>query len=240
MPDTFGIKGFIPVSLLDWPGKVTSILFLAGCGFRCPACHNHQLVLDPDSLPDYPVARILGHLNRKKGWIDGVTITGGEPTLRRELPFLLAKIKALGFQTKLDTNGTNPRMLKEIIGAGFVDAVSMDVKAPLTEEEYSRMAGVSVRLDAIRESIDILRSSPVDETFRTTVVPGYVEESELERIVEYLGDVKRYRVQAFRNTDTLSPKFAEISPFPLDRFERMRTRFQRPRTATDETLAHAV
>ena len=154
MTDTFRIKGFIPSSFIDWPGKICSIIFLAGCGFRCPACHNSRLVLGHDSIPDYPFSEILNHLQSRKKWIDGVTVTGGEPTIRRDLPDLLMKLRDCGTSIKLDTNGSNPSMLKYLLHAGLVDAVSMDVKAPLTSAHYSKAAGVPVGIRVIdRKSV---------------------------------------------------------------------------------------
>ena len=137
MNDTFHIKGFIPTSFLDWPGTICSVIFLGGCGFRCPACHNRNLVLEPRSLPDYPVEEILRSLDARGNWIDGITVTGGEPTIHKSLPNLLRIFRHRKLKIKLDTNGSNPEMLEALIDLRLVDAVSMDIKAPLTSEEYS-------------------------------------------------------------------------------------------------------
>ena len=149
MDDTFRIKGFIPTSFLDWPGNLCSVIFLGGCGFRCPACHNPKLVLEPGSLPDYPLREILRNLDARGNWIDGITVTGGEPTIHESLPNLLKFFRQRKLKIKLDTNGSNPSMLEALINRGLIDAVSMDIKAPLTSEEYSRAAGVRVNLAAI-------------------------------------------------------------------------------------------
>ncbi len=228
MSDRFGIKGFITTSLLDWPGKICSVMFLSGCGFRCPACHNSSLVVNPSSVPDYPLDRVLLSLSDRSKWIDGVTVTGGEPTTRRDLPELLRLLRSCGVKIKLDTNGSNPGMLKELIHSHLIDAVSMDVKAPLTPQAYSRVAGVPVDVRIIRRSIKILKSSGLEIIFRTTAIPGLVEEPELEAIREALGDIPRFIVQSFRSSDTLSPAFGRIAEFSRLRFDDIRARFEVP------------
>jgi len=226
----FNIKGFIRTSLVDWPGKISSVLFLGGCGFRCPACHNHRLVLDPASIPNYPIQDVSAHLEKRRNWIDGVTVSGGEPTMRKDLPDLLQRLDSCGVRIKLDTNGSNPAMVRQLVAMRLLTAVYMDVKAPLTNEHYSRVAGVAVDVRVIRRSIAILKESGLDVVFRTTVVPGLVEEPELESIVSSLGDIARYIVQPFRNLDTLDPSLAHLKEIPPDRLERMRARFEIPFT----------
>lgn len=228
MGETFRIKGFIPTSFLDWPGNLCSVVFLGGCGFRCPACHNPKLVLEPRSVPDFPLVEILRHLDARGNWIDGVTITGGEPTIHESLPNLLKIFRQRELKIKLDTNGSSPSMLEALISQGLIDAVSMDIKAPLTPEEYSRAAGVPVDLALIKRSLDILRHSKLEVIFRTTAIPGLVEEPQLERIGRALGNVKRYIVQAFRNVDTLRPDFACREEFGQARVDRMRECFEVP------------
>lgn len=224
----YSIKGFVPTSFVDWPGKISSVIFLAGCGFRCPACHNHKLVTDPDSLDDYPLDEIFRQLKRRNHWIDGVTVTGGEPTVRANLPQLLRLLRECGARVKLDTNGANPGMLARLIESGLVDAVYMDVKAPLDARHYSRVAGVPVDPAVIRRSIRILNGSGVEVAFRTTVVPGLVEEPELKLIVKALGPVHRFIVQPFRSAETLDPHLRGATEFSLDRIEAMKTTFEIP------------
>ncbi len=226
MKDGFHIKGFIPVSFIDWPGRVSAVVFVGGCGFRCPACHNHQLVTSPGSVEDYPLKGILESLRSRRLWLDGVTVTGGEPTGRKNLPELLGRIRSLGLAVKLDTNGSNPDMLEHLITAGLIDAISMDVKAPLTRTEYSLTAGVPVDVGTIRRSIDLLRGSGLEVVFRTTVIPGLVEEPELAKIRRVIGRDALYRIQPFRNVSTLNPSFQMKDEFPLERFETMRLMFE--------------
>jgi pyruvate formate lyase activating enzyme len=232
MKDGFNIKGFIPVTFVDWPGKVSAVVFLGGCGFRCPACHNHVLVTNPGSMQDYPLDAMLASLKSRRQWIDGVTVTGGEPTDRKNLPELLKRFKKLGLTIKLDTNGSRPKSLERLIKDGLVDAVSMDVKAPLTPSEYSLTAGVPVDVSVIQRSIDLLRSSGLDITFRTTIIPDLVEEPELAKIRRTIGRDAQYILQPFRNMSTLDPAFQTKEEFPLERFETMRLMFEN----TPETI----
>lgn len=239
MAERFHIKGFIPVSMLDWPGRISCVVFLGGCGFRCPACHNPKLVLEPESVPDLSLDWILEYLQGRIGWIDGVTVTGGEPTLKTNLPDLLHLFREYGFKIKLDTNGSNPGMIERLLAGGLVDAISMDVKAPLTRHEYSAVAGVPVDPQTIAQSIGILTSSGIEVTFRTTVIPDLVEEPELARIRDHLGHVSCYLIQPFRNIETLAPSFALLEPFSAHRLEEMRSMFEIPRHGKLESLWHA-
>jgi pyruvate formate lyase activating enzyme len=177
-------------------------------------------------MPDYPLIEILNRLTSKGNWIDGVTITGGEPTMREELPRLLRLVRATGAAIKLDTNGSRPEVLERLIGRGLVDAVFMDIKAPLNEEAYAKVAGLRVNVRTIRRSIEILKRSHVEAVFRTTAIPGVVEEPELAGITTALGEVQRFIVQPFRNQETLDPQFGSIPEFDRSRFDEMRDRFE--------------
>lgn len=220
------IKGFIPLSMLDWPGQICSIIFLGGCNFRCPACHNHKLVVNPDSLPDFSMNEILSYLEGRKGWIDGVTITGGEPTVNPSLEMLLEQIvNPLGLRTKIDTNGSNPAVIKRLIDRNLISAVSMDIKAPLEFESYSRVCGVHVNTENIRNSIDIIKASGIDFFFRTTVVPGLVAERELALIKRTIGYDTPYMIQPFRNLDTLDPCLRGFPEYEMERFESMKAQY---------------
>jgi pyruvate formate lyase activating enzyme len=149
------IKGFIDLSMVDWDDKVSAVIFLPRCNFRCPFCYNVALVVTPDELPTIPFEKIESYLERHKEGIEGVVITGGEPTVHKDLPYLCKRLKNMGFMVKLDTNGTGPSMIKELIGDSLVDYIAMDVKAPLTREEYSRATGVDAKgfIEAVKESI---------------------------------------------------------------------------------------
>jgi len=239
MENQFGIKGFIPTSFLDWPGKVCSVVFLAGCGFRCLICHNARLVRDHDSLPDYPVDDILGYLRKKKNWIDGVTVSGGEPTGRKNLPELLGIFKQMRVRIKLDTNGSNPSMLKELVSKRLIDAVYMDVKAPLNRGAYSTVAGVPIDIRIIKRSIEILKTSDLEIVFRTTAIPGLIEEPQIREIKQFIGADRRFLLQFFRNENTLDPEFSRIEEFPQGRIDSMRAELD-DHPAPARPLANAI
>ncbi|MDQ1240284.1 MAG: pyruvate formate lyase activating enzyme [Thermodesulfobacteriota bacterium] len=218
----FDIKGFVPTSLVDWPDRICSVIFLGGCSFRCPFCHNSRLVLQPESFPSIPMSSILEYLDCRRSWIDGVTVTGGEPTWTKNLPDLLSVFQHHGVSVKLDTNGSNPLLLERIIREGLVQAVYMDVKAPLQGDLYSKVVGVRVNPLIIRRSIQVLRKADLEVVFRTTVVPGLIAEPELEAIKKDLGEVQEFIVQRFRSENTLDSGFLQISEYSEDRFQAMK------------------
>lgn len=163
------ICGFNKTTLLDYPGKVASTIFLGGCNFRCPFCQNSVLVLHPEEQPDYAREDILAFLKKRKGILDGVCISGGEPTLAADLEEFLRQIKDLGYLIKLDTNGTRPDVVKHLAESKLIDKVAVDIKAG--PDHYSRLAGVSApAMDKVRETVDFLLHGQLDYEFRTTVV----------------------------------------------------------------------
>jgi pyruvate formate lyase activating enzyme len=200
------IKGFVQNSLLDWPGKISSIIFLPGCNFRCPFCHAAHLVVRPNELESIPFESIERFLKERRGWIDGVIISGGEPTISADLPELVDALRNLGFPVKLDTNGSNPEVLQNLVKTGAIRAVSMDVKAPL-DERYARLAGVPVDLGAIRRSIDFLLSGAVsDYEFRTTVAQGLLDDDDILRTLQ---GAKAYVLQNFQPVDCIDRKMID-------------------------------
>lgn len=216
------IKGFIETSLLDWPGRIAAVVFLPGCNFRCPFCHNHGLVLRPDSVADVPVEAALESLRENTGWVDGVVVTGGEPTLSTGLEGLLRLFRAEGIGIKLDTNGSNPGVLARLIGGGFVDAVAMDIKAPLTRETYSLASGVEVDVTRIAASIASLNASGLEVTYRATVVPGLHDEDTVRAMASAVGGM-RLVLQDFRPDDALAPEYRLIRPFGPDALARLQS-----------------
>jgi pyruvate formate lyase activating enzyme len=190
------IKGFVETSLCDWDGLISSVVFLPGCNFRCPFCQNAELVLDPDSLPSVVFDHIREYLKAQSSWIDGVVLTGGEPTIWETLGELAGTIKEMGFAVKLDTNGTSPEVIEYLVGRGLVDFVAMDIKAPL-DERYSRAAGVPVDLDRIRQSIETVKNLKGGHEFRTTLVPGFVGKEEVALMAEAVKGADRYALQRF-------------------------------------------
>ncbi len=218
------IKGFLETSFLDWQGKLAAVLFLPGCNFRCPYCHNHPLVIQPEGLETIPLEYILRRLKQLKGWIDGVCITGGEPTLTPNLPILLKRIKGEGWPIKLDTNGTLPGRIKELMERDLVDCVAMDIKAPLDSKSYSRCTGVSVDISAIRQSIALLANGGIDYILRMTVVPTLLTEEQVYEAALQLVGTRGLLLQDFNPSDPLSTKLKGVKPFGEMSLQRMQGR----------------
>lgn len=195
------INGFQKMTLLDFPGKVACTVFLGGCNFRCPFCHNAGLVLG-SSPESYTEEEILSYLEKRKGLLDGVCITGGEPTLRPDLLPFIEKVKALGFAVKLDTNGTNPALLKELLDKELVDYVAMDIKNSF--EKYPETCGLNVmELDSIKESIALLIGGKVDFEFRTTVVSPLHTVEDIEALAKEISGAEKYFIQNFVDSGEL-------------------------------------
>ena len=213
IPGNMKISGFLKTTLLDWDGKVACTIYLAGCNYRCPYRHNHSLVLTPDKTDDLPLDEILDYIERNSDFLDGVVISGGEPTLNKDLPGLIKRLRKLGMKIKIDTNGTRPDMLDDLIGAGMVDFVAMDVKAPL-DGRYSAVTGVEADVSDIRRSIRIIMESGVDYEFRTTVVPVLLKPEDMEDIFRDIRGAKRYRLHQFRPVSCLDENFTVLDPYP--------------------------
>ena len=193
------VQGYQKLTLLDFPGKVACTLFTGGCNLRCPFCHNATLVLDPhgsQSMED----EVLDYLARRKGILDGVCITGGEPLLQPDLIEFMQKVKALGLAIKLDTNGSLPKKLKEILDTGLVDYVAMDVKS--SPEGYAKAIGCDMDFSDFAESIALIKSCGVPHEFRTTAVKGIHTPKDFEAISELLGD-EPYFIQGFVDSGNL-------------------------------------
>ena len=199
------IKGFIETSFLDWPGKICAVLFLPSCNLRCPFCHNQELVLYPERLSAYPWEYVQQRLKALRSWLDGVCITGGEPTLHSDLPELLDRIHHLGLAVKLDTNGTRPEMLEFLISQKLLDYLAMDIKGPLDEESYGRCAGVRISIPEIKKSMDSILSGRVIGEFRTTVVPKLHTPPVLAQMALELKQAPKWTHQEFNPTQTLNP-----------------------------------
>jgi pyruvate formate lyase activating enzyme len=221
MQDNLSIKGFIETSMLDWWGKLSAVLFLPGCNFRCPYCHNPDLVLRPRTLSDIPLAYVLKRLAEFKGWLDGVVITGGEPTLHPELPALIRCLKKAGWPVKLDTNGSRPDMLKKLLADNLLDYVAMDVKAPLNELDYQRAAGKGIAVGAIKQTINLLKGANVDYELRTTVCPGITDKDKLTELFSQLKGVKRLVLQNFKPAQVIDEQWQNLKPFPNEYLQEM-------------------
>ncbi len=191
------IGGFQPFTLSDFPGCVAAIVFSQGCNFRCSYCHNEGLLCrTPDKGALIPQEEVLGFLDRRSGRITGVVVTGGEPTLQADLPLFLLRLRAMGLKVKLDTNGSNPRMLSQILLEGLVDYVAMDVKAPW--DAYSRITGVDCNTDALRQSMNMILQSGVAHEFRTTRVTPLLSDGDMDRVRAQIPAGSYHRLQTFR------------------------------------------
>ncbi len=212
------IRGFIETSLLDWDGKITSVLFLPYCNFRCPFCDNGILLDQPESLPEVKWEKVESFLKERKDFIDGVVISGGEPTIHLFLPQLLQNIKSLGLLAKLDTNGTHPAALSSLLTAGLIDYVAMDLKSSLSWR-YREAAGTDVDLNKIKQSIRLIMGSGVDYEFRTTVVPTLIGEEEIESMANSIAGAKKYALQQFVPDHTLDEKLRVLAPYSKEKMQ---------------------
>lgn len=194
--------------MLDWPGKVSATLFLSGCSLRCPYCHNESLRMASDTAVEWD--DIVRHVDAKRAWLDGVVVTGGEPTEDPDLPSLLAALKEVGVPVKLDTNGTRPDVLRHVLAEQLADFVALDVKAvPTGYESFSRRGSAS----SVAECIEMVIRSGVEHEFRTTTYPGVVRLDDMPRIARSLRGGRLYALQQFRPGRTLDPHASEVRPY---------------------------
>lgn len=193
------ICGLNKTTLLDYPGCVAATIFLGGCNFRCPFCHNGDLVLKSGQMTGYEEKEVLAFLKKRRNVLEGVCITGGEPTLHAELPEFISKIKELGYLVKLDTNGSNPEMLKSLVKEKLIDYVAMDVKAPLTK--YEKACGVAVDVEKIKQSVEFLKQGEIPYEFRTTVVKELHTREDILEIGRYLGGASKYFLQSYEESE---------------------------------------
>lgn len=219
------IKGFQGTSLIDYPGNVASIIFTPGCNFRCPFCYNKEMVFDSKELPELDSEKVIAELKKRKKLIEGVVITGGEPLLHKGLPGFVKKLKFLGLKVKLDTNGTNPEMLSELIKNNLVDYIAMDIKAPM--EKYERLAGLKTGAEKIKkkvgQSIKILMQSNLPYEFRTTYVPGELDKKDFEKIGSLIKGAKKFCLQQFKPMPgMIDREFEKKQPAPPEDLEKIK------------------
>jgi len=188
------IGGLQKSSLIDYPGKIAAIIFTQGCNFRCGYCHNPELLSSAEKT-SYSEESVLEFLKSRTGLLDGVVITGGEPTLQADLVAFIAKIKSLGFSVKLDTNGTSPEVIEALLAQNLVDYIAMDVKAPL--KKYEAIANTKIDPQKIQKSIEIIMNSGVEYEFRTTVLKFQLTFEDFEQIGELISGAKKYFLQQF-------------------------------------------
>ncbi len=213
------LGGLQKLTLLDYPGKVACTVFTAGCDLRCPFCHNASLVIPGRAGEGLGEDELFAFLEKRRGILDGVAVTGGEPLLHPELPELLARIKSLGFAVKLDTNGTFPARLREIVSAGLADMVAMDIKT--SPERYPVVTGVpGLDVSPVKESAAYLMEGHVPYEFRTTVVRGLHETADFESIGRWIAGAQAYYLQSYVDSgDLIAP--GELGSFGKDELNTM-------------------
>ncbi len=212
------ISGIKKSSLIDWPGKIVITLFTGGCNFRCGWCHNPELVFDNVSN-EVTIEYLKDYFEEHKSWIDGICITGGEPLIQKDIMEFLMEFKKKNILIKLDTNGYNPLKLREIIRQNLIDYIAVDIKS--ASEKYSEATGIKIDVSLIKESIEIIMKSHIDYEFRTTVVPGLLDEEDIVKIGQDIAGAKMYVLQNFRAGNTLDKKFSNIKPYSQDKINRM-------------------
>lgn len=193
------ILGLEKMSLVDYDGLVAATVFTGGCNFLCPFCHNSPLVLDFKQLPTIPEEEVLSYLTKRKGIVDGVCVSGGEPTLQKDLPLFIEKIKALGYKVKLDTNGTNPDLIKTLNENGLVDYFAMDIKND--KASYAKIIGFD-KYDTkkVEKSVEYFLSGNADYEFRTTLINEYHKENNIAAIGEWIKGANKYFLQKFKDS----------------------------------------
>ncbi len=212
------VKGFQGTSLLDFPGRVASLVFTGGCNLSCSFCHNPGLVLDPDQYPDYPLEELFVDLKQRSTFIDGVVVSGGEPTLAAGLEDFLKRIKGLGLQVKLDTNGLLPRVLERFLERGLVDYLAIDLKT--APARYAELYDRPVDIGALMESCRLAIAVAPDYEFRTTCVPGLVDEAELVAIGAQISGARRWVLQQFIPRQEMLGE-APLQAYPAAEFVRL-------------------
>ena len=190
------ISGLQKLTLLDFPGKTAATVFTSGCNFRCPFCHNAGLVTKLDEAQEIAKDEVLSYLKKRAGVLDGVCVTGGEPLLQADIADFLSEIKSMGYKVKLDTNGSFPEKLRELVAAGLCDYVAMDVKN--SREKYGETVGFpDFDISAVSESVDFLLSGACDYEFRTTVVRELHTPQDIVKIAEWIKDTRHYYIQTY-------------------------------------------
>lgn len=209
------IDGFDKLTLLNYPDRVACTIFTKGCNFKCPYCHNSSLISLDKENDKYK--EVISYLNKRKGILDGVCITGGEPLIHKSTKDLIKEIKNMGFSVKLDTNGSNPVMLKELIDESLIDYVAMDIKN--TFDKYEETIGCKTNLDNIKKSIEIIEKSNIDYEFRTTIVKELHTFDDIKSIINRLNKKSKYYIQNFRNSDGVLNK--NLNGFTKEELENL-------------------
>lgn len=205
------IGGLQKLTLIDYPGKLSAAVFLVGCNFRCPYCHNPDLIKINPEKKYLNEESFFAYLKKRQGILEGVCVSGGEPLLFSELTVFLQKIKKLDYKIKLDTNGTSPDFLQKLINKKLIDFIAMDIKA--SPENYSQVCGVKVDINKIQKTIKIIMTSGLAYEFRTTVLPKFHNLEEIEKIAKMIKGADKYFLQNFNNKITLDPSLNKEKSF---------------------------
>ena len=206
-----GIKGFQGTSLLDFPGRLASLVFWGGCNLTCPFCHNPQLVLDPAQYPDYDLETLLSDLANRRPFIDGVVISGGEPTLDSQLDEVLGRFKALGLLVKLDTNGLAPKVVAELANKNLIDYLAIDLKT--VPERYPELHGGPVKVNCLLDTVALSASLNIEVEYRTTCVPGWVDEATIDWWGNKIAGTATWAIQQFHAEHALDPKSRQLAVY---------------------------
>jgi pyruvate formate lyase activating enzyme len=218
------IGGLRRVSLIDYPGLICATVFLQGCNFKCPYCHNPELV-DPGLFrTSIKENTVMEFLDSRKGKLDAVTICGGEPTIQDDLNRFIKQIKKMGFAVKLDTNGSQPNVIKALIAEKLLDFIAMDVKAPL--DKYKEIVKTNVNQDSVKESIKIILKAKVPYEFRTTLVQSQLEENDILQIGKLITGASHYVLQNFINVITLDKRFQKEKTFSEEKLQKIKNHLE--------------
>lgn len=213
------IGGLQKFSMIDFPGKTCAIIFTVSCNFRCSYCHNPELI-DGRGCEFIKEAEVLAFLEKRIGKLDAVSITGGEATMQKDLVSFMEKVKKMGFLIKLDTNGTNPKMLEEILDKKLVDYVAMDIKAPF--DKYIDIVKMLVNIQSIKKSISLIMKKAFDYEFRTTIVKSQLSKEDFHKIGKSIKGAKKYFLQKFIPTKTIDKSFLTEKTYSDTEFEELK------------------
>ena len=207
------IKGIHKTSLIDYPGKICSIIFTGGCNLRCKYCHNPELACDNCDLKILPNDEALSFMKKRRSLIDGISISGGEPTLARNIFDFIQSVKDIPLAVKIDTNGLNPDVIDHLLQNGLLDYVAIDIKT--SPEKYELLTNRKVDFSIIVNTVNLVRAAGVDYELRTTCIPSFVTLEDFVSIKMEIGHVKQYYLQQFINDVTLDPSLSRCNPYPL-------------------------
>ncbi len=215
---SFKLAGLQKTTFIDYPEKIACIVFTQGCNFRCGYCHNPELFENKEPL--ISLEAFFEFLKKRQGKLDGVVVTGGEPTLQKDLKDFIKNIKKLGFLVKLDTNGTNPQILEELINENLLDYIAMDIKAPI--DKYEIIVNCNVNIENIKKSIELIKNSGVDYEFRTTVLKSQLSYDDFEKIGEMISGAKKYYIQKFIASKILDENLMNEKTYSDEEFEEIK------------------